>query len=52
MELVRDGVGSEQTTGTGERRMLSQKIRVDMSLLHTVQRSELNVVFLTLRGSR
>jgi hypothetical protein len=52
MELVRDSVGSERITGTGGRRMLGQKIRANISLLHIVHRSELSVVFITLRGSR
>jgi hypothetical protein len=49
MELVRDRVGSEQITGTGGRRMLGQKIRANISLLHIVHRSELSVVFIIAR---
>jgi hypothetical protein len=52
MELVRDRGGSERITGTGGRRMLDQKIRANISLLHIVHRSALGVVSITLRGSR
>ena len=52
MELVRGRAGSEQITETGGRRMLGQKIRANISLLHIVHRSELGEVFITLRGSR
>jgi hypothetical protein len=52
MELVRDRVGSEQITGIGGRRMLGQKIRVNISLLHIAHRSELGVVFIIARGGK
>jgi hypothetical protein len=52
MELIRDIVGSEQITGTRERRVLGHKIRANISLLHIMHRSELSVVSITLRGSQ